>query len=118
MFNDMHSFSRYFCLLGSFTQGIIDAMSSFIVSNYLIQVKQNSAPTELYSIQLLNFYYWRDIISFGFCIWIILTCLHLCCIIGFLQPQLISYPQITGGEIDRPNVFQKQRKIRQIYDYL
>lgn len=118
IFSDMHALARYICVLGTLGQAGIDAMSSSLVKEYITQVKRYNAPTQDYTMESLHLYYWRDIVSFGFCVWIMLSCLHLSCIVGWFQPQLISYPSIAGGDIDRPNVFLQQRKIRQVYDYL
>jgi hypothetical protein len=118
LFSDMHALARYLCVLGALGQAAFDAISSVEVSDYLAQVKNFHAPNGNYTTESLTWYYWRDIGSFGFCVLIILTCLHLACLVGLFQPQLISYPQIVGGDIDRPNVFFQQRKVRQVFDYL
>lgn len=118
IFSDMHALARYLCVLGAMGQAAFDAVSSVEVSDYIEQVKNFHASNGNYTNQTLNWYYWRDIGSFGLCVLLIFTCLHLACIVGLFQPQLISYPQIVGGEIDRPNVFLQQRKVRQVFEYL
>jgi hypothetical protein len=118
IFSDMHALARYLCVIGALVQAAFDAVSSVEVSDYIDQVKNFHASNGNYTNQTLSLYYWRDIASFGCCVLLVLTCLHLACIVGLFQPQLISYPQIAGGQIDRPNVFHEQRKVRQVFDYL
>lgn len=118
VFSDMHALARYLCVIGALGQAVFDAVSSIEVSEKIDQVKNFAAPNGNYTNLTLWLYYWRDIGSFGCCVLIVLTCLHLACIVGLFHPQLISYPQIAGGHIDRPSVFREQRKVRQVFEYL
>ena len=117
MFGDMHAVARWICIVGCIIQATSDAYSAVQVYHYMEQVDENHAPNGEYSSRTLSWYYWRDIGSFGLCILLLMVCLHLSTIVGWCQPQLISYPAIVGGEGDRTSVFQEQRASRRIFDF-
>eukprot|EP00602_Paraphysomonas_sp_CaronLab_P000288 CAMPEP_0185032232 /NCGR_PEP_ID=MMETSP1103-20130426/20174_1 /TAXON_ID=36769 /ORGANISM="Paraphysomonas bandaiensis, Strain Caron Lab Isolate" /LENGTH=171 /DNA_ID=CAMNT_0027568053 /DNA_START=401 /DNA_END=916 /DNA_ORIENTATION=+ len=117
VFSEMHALARWICIFGALVLALFDAVSAVLVYDYIDQVRHYNAPNGEYTTEILVFYYWRDIASFGMSAWIVLTCLHLSCIVGWCQPQFVPYTSIVGGEVDRSSVFKEQRSIRRMYDY-
>ncbi len=113
---EMHPFFRIFCAIGALIQCPFDFFSGILVGEYMDQVSGFNAKTGRFSSQKLLQYYWRDVVSFGLCVWISLLALHLCCLVGFVQAPYISYRTIAGGETDRILVMESAREKRKEYD--
>lgn len=117
LFAEMHAGPRYICLAGGIVGFVFDAISAVRVYLYLYQVIDHAAPTGLYTETTMRLYFYRDMLSFGLCMYITLVTLHMLALVGWCQPPLITYQSIVGGEVDRLTVFQQQRQIRRVYDY-
>lgn len=117
LFAEMHAVMRWMCKAGCVAQATFDFLSAFLVYDYIHQVNHYNASTGSYSLQLLNYYFWRDVGSFGLSVLILLLALHLSNIVGLCQPQLISFQAIVGGDFDRLAVLNREREKRRIKDY-
>lgn len=114
---DMHAFARILCIIGLIIEIFGDAISAYQIEQYIKQTIQLSAPTGLYSLIDLNIYYYRDIISFGICTYLLLLKLLFTCTVGIFNPVFIPYQLIVGGDFDRCEVMRKQRTIENNYKY-
>lgn len=117
LFAEMHAGPRYICLVGAIVGFFFDAVSAVRVHLYYQQVIDHDAPTGLYTETLLQYYFYRDMLSFCLAMYITLMTLHLFAVVGWCQPPIINYQSIVGGEVDRITIFQQQRQIRRVYDY-
>lgn len=115
---ELHAAFRITCAVGALTQCTFDFFSAFLLGEYLIQVHDHNASTGEYTSFTLLQYYWRDLVSFGICIWISLLALYLCCIVGFFANVYVSYQAINGGPTDRLLTLETEREKRKIYDYI
>ena len=113
---EMHPFFRITCAIGALMQCPFDVFSGILVGEYMDQVSGFNAKTGRFSSNKLLQYYWRDVVSFGLCVWIALMSLHLCCLVGFVQAPYISYRSIAGGETDRILVMESASEKRKEYD--
>lgn len=117
LFGEMHAFARLICASFCVLQGCFDAISSLKVYSHIHDVRTMNSPLGDYTMQTLHWYYWRDVGSFGMCIWILLLCLHLSNVVGWCQPPLITYQAVVGGDIDRASIFSRIRESRKVFDY-
>lgn len=108
-FGDMHPIPRILCLTGSLFQGICDGISYIFVLNYITQHNKNNASLQgNFNITAMYVYIYRDLISFAVCIWMVLLSGHLSNVIGWCEPQLITYQMIVGGQMDRCQIMREQ----------
>lgn len=114
MLGEMHPVPRYLCMVGCMFQVVCDSLSAFQVRDYYGQVKYNSAPANGYSDSEILTYYWRDIISIGFCTVACLLMVLLTVQVGFCEPQFIHPSQIGGKELDRYAAMRGNKEKRQI----
>jgi hypothetical protein len=113
VFSDMNLFPRIVCILGCFLQIATDALSAFQVNDYYVQMKDHKAPNNYYNLNLMQMYFYRDIVSIGLSFLIALLIFHICFILGFnLTYQNIPFQVIAGGDIDRCEIMRQQRKLR------
>lgn len=112
---DMHAMFRWMCVIGVVHQIIFNALSAFQIGQYIDQVKQLSAPTGDYTLTALNIYYWRDVLSFGLCIWILLLNSLFLSVVGLTNRPFIRYQEIAGGDFDRAAVMREQRGAHKQY---
>lgn len=108
---DMHPMARYVCLFGSMLQVATDAISAIQIRDLLSQIYHFHVAQTNYSSSWLNAYYWRDLVSFGICIYIFCLCAHFSSLAGWCSP-LISYRVISGGDMDRCQVMRESREYR------
>lgn len=113
-FGEIHPIPRYLCITGCMVEVLGDALSAFQVRDYYHQVKYHSAPSNGYSENEILAYYWRDIISIGFCTMVCLLVLMLTVQVGFCEPQLIHPSLIGGKELDRYGAMRRNKEKRQI----
>lgn len=97
---------------GCLLEIVCGSISSFQVYDYFKQSTNLSAPTGLYTSELLYYFYVRDIISFGLSWLLLLNLCYLASILGLYGDQAISYALISGGDIDRNEIMRRQRDIR------
>lgn len=114
---DMHPYPRLLCVLGLFHQICCDAFSAYQVNQYIYQIQHQSAPTGLYTETLLNIYYYRDLLSFGLCVWILFLNILFIVTVGIWNPPFLTYQTIVGGDFDRCEVMREQRLINHAYQY-
>lgn len=112
LFSHMHPIIRLLCIFASGFEVFCDSLSAYQVHEYFKQVKYNSAPSNGYSLNALEAYYWRDIISIGVCVSIFIYCCYLCIQIGWWSPQLIHPSYLSGNEYDRVLSMNKSRRNR------
>lgn len=113
---DMHPLPRLACLLGVFMGMVGDALSAYQIQDYIQQTNQLGAPLEgQYSMIALVIYYYRDLVSFGLCVWImLLNCLFICTV-GICNPPFFQYQVIAGGDFDRCEVMRRERASEKAY---
>lgn len=114
MLGEIHPAPRYVCMLGCMFQVVCDSLSAFQVRDYYRQVKYHEAPANGYSDSEILTYYWRDIISIGFCTTACLLMVLLTVQVGFCEPQFIHPSQIGGKELDRYAAMRGNKEKRQI----
>jgi hypothetical protein len=112
MLSDMHGSMRFLCLIGSCFEAFCDVLAAYQINDYAVQVKNQSAPSNGYSSYNFSVYYWREILSFGFCVIIFLLTALISCIVGW-YPQIIPY-SVLNGTYDRCAVMREQRKNRKL----
>lgn len=111
---DMHTIFRLICGIGCICEMVLDALSAFEVWEYYLQVIRFNAPLAAYSQRTVLLYFYRDVISFGVCVWILLTLAYFSIVVGLLQPY-ISYQVISGGDLDRCASMRKQRDFKKVF---
>eukprot|EP01041_Mallomonas_annulata_P002540 gene2541-4952_t len=111
-FGEMHPAPRFLCIFGAILQAFCDGLSAVGVMDYIDQFINYSAPLGQYNLLLMTIYLYRDLISLAVNVWIILLCSHLANVVGWWEPQLISYQSIVGGDLDRCQVMREQMDIR------
>jgi hypothetical protein len=109
---DMHMYPRVLCMLGCIHQVVMDGLSEFQVHNYYKQGVHRNAPTGKYTAEMLHLYYWRDLVSIGIGLLLILYLSYFSSIVGWGLRQRISYASIVGGDLDRCATMRQQREIR------
>lgn len=114
IFGEMHPAPRYLCMVGCMVEVLGDALSAFQVRDYYQQVKYHNAPSNGYTENEILAYYWRDIISLGFCTVVCLLMVLLTVQVGFCEPQLIHPSQIGGQELDRYAAMRRNKEKRQV----
>ena len=110
--SDMHPMFRFICTAGCLLEIVSGSISSFQVYDYMIQSKTLNAPTGLYTLKMLYYFYLRDLFSFGLSFLILLNISYLSAILGCFSSQTIPYALIIGGDIDRCEVMRQHRAIR------
>lgn len=115
MMGDMHPAPRLVCVFGTLLELFGDAFSAYQVQEYIVQTNELAAPTGAYSSLDLKIYYFRDIVSFGLCSWILLLKLLFICTAGVCNPPFLSYQVIAGGDFDRCEVMRRQRHVEGLY---
>ena len=112
---DMHPIPRLICVLGVVLEIFGDAFSAYQIQELIVQSNEFASPTGLYSRLDLVIYYYRDIISFGLCTWILLLDLLFVCAVGIWNPPFLTYQRIAGGDFDRCEVMRTQRQAESSY---
>jgi len=109
VFGDMHPAPRILCMLGCLLQMLCDGISYVFVNDYIVQHDTYAAPFEgIYTSGAMIVYKYRDIVSMALNVWILLLCAHLTCLVGWCEPQLITYQMIVGGQLDRCEIMRMQ----------
>jgi hypothetical protein len=111
---EMHSAARIICIAGCTSQIVVDSFSSFQVGSLLQEVRYFDSPSGNYSYDSLLFYTRRDFLSLFISTLSLFLCSYLSCIVGWCQPQLISYQVIRGNDLDRASVMRQH--LRANYD--
>jgi hypothetical protein len=107
---DMHPLPRLACVLGVLMGVVGAALSAYQIQDYIRQTNQLGAPLEgQYSELALNIYYYRDLVSFGLCVWILLLNGLFICTVGVCNPPFLRYQVIAGGDFDRCEVMRRER---------
>jgi hypothetical protein len=97
---EAHWSLRVICIVSCAIQTSFDCFSAFQVGHLLDDVRSANSPTGLFSINDLNLYYVRDLVSVASTFFTILIVCLLSVIVGWVGP-VISYQKIQGNEIDR-----------------
>lgn len=107
---DMHPLPRLTCVLGVFMEMVGDMLSAYQIGDYIQQTNALGAPLEgQYSKLALVIYYYRDLISFGLCVWIMLLNFLFIITVGVCNPPFFRYQVIAGGDFDRCEVMRRER---------
>lgn len=114
MMGENHPAIRLLCIAGCLVEILGDAFSAYQVRDYYRQVKYFSAPSNGYSPDEMLAYYWRDILSLGMCVTILLFMCLLTVLVGICEPQLIHPSQISGNELDRYASMRSNKDKRKI----
>jgi hypothetical protein len=112
--SDMHATARLLCMAGCFEQIACDAISAIQIQDLLFQITYFSVQPTNYSVYWLHVYYYRDIISFGVSLYILMMCVYFTSIVGWYEPQYISYRVVSGGDVDRCQVMRDHRDSRML----
>ena len=117
MIAGMHHVPRIMCITGCLLEIIFDSVSAFQVMSYIDLMNNNSAPNPgKYTIDLLRYYYYRDISSIAICTYLLMMTLFATLIMGCTTSQLISYQLLDGEDLDRCHIMNQQSKLRQYLD--
>lgn len=116
VFADTHPMIRYACCIGCFVQMLGDTISSYQIYDYKHQIQNFNAPTNGYTIQALEIYYWRDIVSIALSTCTLFLVAYLISMLGFLLPQLIHPSVISGKFYNRFEVMQNGRSKRKFME--
>lgn len=114
MLGEMHPVLRIMCILGCMGEILGDALSAYQVRDYYKQVKYFNAPSHGYTSNEMLAYYWRDIVSLGVCVTVLMLMGLLTVLVGICEPQLIHPSLISGKELDRyasMRINKEKRKI-------
>ena len=113
---DMHPLARIICILGLIIQIFGDTVSSIQILSYIQQEHTLGAPTGLYPKIYLIIYYYRDIVSFGLCCYILLLNSLFISTVGICNPPFITFQTIAGGDFDRCEIMRQQRQLKKEFD--
>lgn len=113
---DMHPILRWIAMAGCLVGIFGDAISAYQVYDYYKQIRDQEAPSNGYSAEHIINYYWRDIISFGLGVDILLLIAYLSNVVGWCPPQLIHPALISGYDMDRYAVMHEQRDRRHVME--
>lgn len=109
---DMHFIARILCLMALLLELATDAISAVQIQDLIFQIEHYSVATSNYSMYWLQVYYWRDLISFGICFFLVVLTAHFTSIVGWCDPPLFHYRMVTGGHADRVQVMRDHREHR------
>lgn len=117
-FAEIHPVPRLLCMVGTLGEVMGDSLSAFQIHGYISQVQDKGAPNNGYSINDLNVYFWRDIISVGLCTATFAYTMYLSVMLGFCLPQLIHPSLLSGSFYDRFEVMHVGRLKRKYMEQL
>lgn len=110
----MHGGARMICAFGCILQMISDAVSIVATNSYYLQVSNQkiAAPKTQYSLGQMQFYMYRDIVSFSLSVLILLISIHLIVALGLGTNNRYPYYILSGGDNDRCEIMRKQVRLR------
>ena len=79
---DLHPATRYLCMIGCAAEVFGSSLASFQVLDLINQILYHGAVSSSYTVSNLRVYYWANIISIGFCVYIFMMTTLLSCIVG------------------------------------